>query len=57
MIPVVHGSYVEMKEAFGWNLKQYVLYGGYPGAATLIEDHERWVRYIIDSLIEHWISE
>jgi predicted AAA+ superfamily ATPase len=56
MISVAHWSYVEMKEAFDWNLKQYVLYGGYPGAAVLIEDHERWARYIIDSLIETTIS-
>jgi hypothetical protein len=32
------------------------LYGGYPGAAGLIDDHERWARYIIDSLIETTIS-
>jgi hypothetical protein len=52
IIPVTHWSYVEMREAFGWNLDQYILYGGYPGAAGLIDEHERWARYIIDSLIE-----
>jgi predicted AAA+ superfamily ATPase len=56
IIPVIHWSFVEMKEAFGWNLEKYILYGGYPGAATLIEDHDRWARYIIDSLIETTIS-
>jgi hypothetical protein len=56
IIPVVHWSYAEMKEAFGWNLEQYILYGGYPGAADLIGDHQRWTRYIIDSLIETTIS-
>ena len=30
----------------------YVYYGGYPGAAPLIADEERWKRYVIDSLIE-----
>jgi len=56
IIPVIHWSYVEMKEAFGWDLEEYILYGGYPGAAALIEDHDRWARYIIDSLIETTIS-
>jgi predicted AAA+ superfamily ATPase len=45
-----------MREAFGWNQEKYIFYGGYPGAAALIEDHERWARYIIDSLIETTIS-
>ena len=56
IIPVTHWSYVEMHDAFGWNLEQYILYGGYPCAAGLTEDHERWARYIIDSLIETTIS-
>jgi predicted AAA+ superfamily ATPase len=56
IIPVIHWSYVEMKGAFGWDLEEYILYGGYPGAAALIEDHDRWARYIIDSLIETTIS-
>lgn len=56
IIPVIHWSFGEMQEAFGWGLEQYILYGGYPGAAALIEDHNRWARYIIDSLIETTIS-
>lgn len=56
IIPVIHWSFVEMKEAFGWDLEQYILYGGYPGAAALIEDPDRWAKYIIDSLIETTIS-
>ncbi|HVP76591.1 MAG TPA: ATP-binding protein [Thermodesulfobacteriota bacterium] len=56
IIPVTHWSYAEMRDAFGWNLEQYILYGGYPGAAGLIDEHERWARYIIDSLIETTIS-
>ena len=45
-----------MKEAFGWRLEQYVFFGGYPGAASFIEEQERWARYIIDSLIETILS-
>src|SRR5206468_11286438 len=29
---------------------------GYPGAASLIEEEERWRRYILDSLVETTIS-
>ena len=47
-----HWSFPEMRQAFGWNLQQYVFYGAYPGAAPLIKQPFRWSRYIIDSLIE-----
>ena len=56
IIPITHWSFWEMKKAFGWDLEQYIFYGGYPGAADLIEGHHRWSRYIIDSLIETTIS-
>jgi hypothetical protein len=56
VIPITHWSYAEMREAFKWEVDNYVFYGGYPGAATLINDHQRWSRYIIDSLIETTIS-
>jgi predicted AAA+ superfamily ATPase len=56
VMPVMHWSYAEMREAFRWNLEQYIMFGGYPGAAALIDDYERWARYIIDSLIETTIS-
>lgn len=51
-----HWSYLEMQEAFGWSIQQYVYFGGYPGSATLISDEERWKNYIKDSLIETSIS-
>ena len=56
VIPAPHWSFTEMREAFGWNLEQYVFYGAYPGAAELIDEPERWRRYILDSLIETTIS-
>jgi hypothetical protein len=56
LIPVTHWSFPEMQAAFGWSLEQYVFYGGYPGAASLFPDHERWARYITDALIETSIS-
>ena len=51
-----HWSYHEMRDAFHFTPEQYVWFGGYPGAATLIDDEERWRRYITDSLIETSIS-
>jgi hypothetical protein len=56
VIAVPHWSFTEMREAFGWNLEQYIFYGAYPGAAGLISNPERWRRYIQDSLIETTLS-
>ncbi len=56
VIPVTHWSYPEMREAFGWNTDTYIFFGGYPAAADLIEDQNRWRSYIVDSLIETTVS-
>lgn len=51
-----HWSFDEMHAAFGFSLDQYLFYGGYPGAAPLVRQPQRWARYIADSLIETSIS-
>lgn len=51
-----HWSFGEMREAFGWDLERYLVFGGYPGAAPLVSDPARWSRYIADSLIETSIA-
>src|SRR5690606_5687443 len=51
-----HWSFGEMRDAFGWDASTYVWFGGYPGAAVLTGDEERWKRYVHDSLIETSIS-
>ncbi len=56
VIPVTHWSFAEMQQAFDWSMESYLFYGGYPGAATLISDHQRWARYIMEALIETMIS-
>lgn len=56
LIRLTHWSFAEMKECFGWNVDQYVYYGGYPGAATYISDERRWRNYVKDALIEPSIS-
>lgn len=55
-IRLAHWSFAEMKAAFGWSLDQYIFYGGYPGAAPLIEEPARWARYVLDALVETTIS-
>jgi len=56
LLPVTHWSYPEMNSAFGWSLDQYIFYGGFPGAAPLIEEPVRWMRYVLDSLVETSVS-
>ncbi len=48
----MHWSFQECKEAFGWNLRQWIYYGGYPGAVVFLKDEQQWKRYVSDSLIE-----
>jgi predicted AAA+ superfamily ATPase len=52
MIRIGHWTFPEMRDAFGWDLDRFLRFGGYPGAADLIGDEERWTRYILDSLVE-----
>ena len=51
-----HWSFMEMRDAFGFSFEQYIYFGGYPGAASLVRDNARWRRYILDSLVETTIS-
>jgi len=56
IIPVRHWLFKEMQDAFGMSLDEYVYFGGYPGAADIRKDEDRWRNYIVDSLIETTIS-
>jgi len=51
-----HWTYKEMRDGFGFSLDQYIFFGGYPGAAPLIEDEARWASYVRDALMETTIS-
>jgi predicted AAA+ superfamily ATPase len=42
LIKIPHWSFTEMKSCFGYNAEQYAWFGGYPGAASLIDDENRW---------------
>lgn len=52
-----HWSYQECRDAFGYSLEDYLYFGGYPGAARLISDVQRWNSYIRDAVIEPTISQ
>jgi uncharacterized protein len=47
-----HWSFYECYSAFRWDLKTWLYYGGYPGAAVFIHDEPQWKQYITDSLID-----
>ena len=51
-----HWSFSEMRDAFDFDLDEYLFFGGYPGAATLSQNFERWADYIQNSLIEPTIA-
>ncbi len=51
-----HWSWPECRRAFRWSLDHWIFYGGYPGAAPLAREPERWRRYISSSLVEAVIS-
>ena len=56
LIPVPHWAFAEMRDGFGWDLNRFLYFGGYPGAAALVRQQQRWRRYIVDSLIETALS-
>lgn len=51
-----HWAWTECRKAFGWSLDQYLYFGGYPGAAPLVQEENRWGQYIRDALIETALS-
>ena len=55
MLESRHWSYLEMAEAFNFNIEEYIYFGGYPGAANLIRDDQRWKDYIQKSLIDPYL--
>ena len=55
-IRMSHWSYPEMRECFGFTLDQYLYYGGYPGAAPLITDQDRFEQYIQSAIIDATIN-
>ncbi|HEX8010667.1 MAG TPA: ATP-binding protein [Casimicrobiaceae bacterium] len=56
LLHLPHWSFAEMHAAFGWSIDKFIFYGGYPGAAPLVDEPTRWARYVLDALVETSIS-
>ena len=56
LIRMGHWSFTEMRDAFGFDINQYIYYGGYPQGAKYIKNEKRWKDYIKDSIIEPIVS-
>lgn len=55
-IRMAHWTFPEMRDAFGLSLDEYIYFGGYPGAAPLIKDEQRWRDYISASMVDATIN-
>ena len=55
-IKMPNWSLKEMQEGFGMSVDEYIYYGGYPGAADLRKDLERWQEYISSSIVDATIN-
>ena len=56
VIRLGHWPFAEMRSVFGVTIDEFIYFGGYPGAAPLQDDSERWTRYIRDALVETTIA-
>lgn len=52
LIEVPHWSFAEMRQAFNFNLAEFLKFGGYPSPVELKNDLERWRSYIKSSIVE-----
>lgn len=48
---ITHWSYAETQEAFGSDIEQYTLYGGYPKAMEFSNDRAAWQEYVGKSIV------
>ena len=52
LLRVAHWSFPEMSRAFDFTLNEYLYFGGYPGAASLVRDQDRWRDYVLHGLVQ-----
>jgi predicted AAA+ superfamily ATPase len=52
LIRAHHWNFPESQAAFGYDLDDYLKFGGYPGANSLRGDERRWLDYIRSSIVE-----
>ena len=51
-----HWNYKECRSAFKYSLDDFLFFGGYPGAAALKNNVQRWARYMGSSIVEPVIA-
>lgn len=49
-------TFPEMRDCFGFSIQQYLFYGGYPGAATLIGDEDRFRDYVRAAIVDATVN-
>lgn len=52
MLPCYQWDFAEMRDAFGFDIDDYLFFGGYPGAAPFADDEGRWLDYMQASIID-----
>ncbi len=52
LIKATHWTFGECKEAFSWDLKTYLKFGGYPAPAEFVHDLDRWQSFMLESIVE-----
>jgi len=53
---IPHWGFKECRSRFNWSFETFMQFGGYPAAASLINDVDRWQNFMRDSIIEAVIS-
>lgn len=53
---IYHWTFAELRQAFGYDLDRYLLYGGYPGAVAYEDNFNRWYAYLKESIVESVIG-
>jgi predicted AAA+ superfamily ATPase len=52
LLRAYHWNFTDWSACFGGTLEDYLVYGGYPGAAEYQKDQERWLDYMRRSIVE-----
>jgi predicted AAA+ superfamily ATPase len=52
----MHWGWPECRTAFGWDLDDWLYFGGYPGAAAFADDEQAWRQYVSDAMVETVLS-
>lgn len=52
IIPAHHWNLSECEKACGWQLDDFLMFGGYPAAAELVGEIERWQSFLRNAIVE-----